>query len=116
MSSDEDRPVVVLTTVGLSADVMGFARRLVTDRIAACVNVLPPMTSVYEWKGALQEDSEYQLVIKTMTSQIPGMAARFAAEHPYEVPEFVVVPVSEVSEAYGRWLRASVGVAVDTGT
>jgi periplasmic divalent cation tolerance protein len=62
---------------------------LVADRLAACVNVLPPMTSLYRWKGAIEEDREQQLVIKTTQDRVPAIEARFHELHPYELPEFV---------------------------
>ena len=102
--ADDDHPVILLTTVGASTDAAAFAHGLVSDRLAGCVNVLPPMTSIYAWKGAIEHDSEQQLVIKTTASRVPLLAARFAAEHPYEVPEFVVLR-AEASAAYEAWLR-----------
>lgn len=101
---EDDEAVIVLTTVGASADAAAFGRGLVADRLAGCVNVLPPMTSIYAWKGAIEHDTEQQLVIKTTASLVPRLVERFATVHPYEVPEFVVLR-AEVSEAYGRWLR-----------
>jgi periplasmic divalent cation tolerance protein len=87
----DDEPVILLTTLGASTDAAAFAARLVADHLAGCVNVLPVMTSIYAWKGAIEHDTEQQLVIKTTASRVPLLAARFAVEHPYEVPEFVVI-------------------------
>lgn len=101
---EADEAVIVLTTVGGSADATAFARSLVADHLAGCVNVLPVVTSVYAWKGAIEHDPEQPLVIKTTASNVPRLLERFAAVHPYEVPEFVVLR-AEVSAAYGRWLR-----------
>ena len=110
MSSAEDRsPVIVLTTLGAATDAAAFARMLVSDRLAACVNVMPPMTSVYRWKGAIEEESEQQLVIKTTRDRVAALEARFHELHPYEVAEFVVLS-AEASASYLEWLRDSVGV------
>ena len=107
VSEAGDRAVVVLTTVGESTDAAAFARMLVVDRLAACVNVLPPMTSLYRWKGAIEEDREQQLVIKTTRDRVPAIEARFQELHPYELPEFVVLS-AEASTAYLNWLGESV--------
>lgn len=105
MNSNADRSaVIVLTTLGAASDAAAFARVLVNDRLAACVNVLPPMTSVYRWKGAIEEDREQQLVIKTTSGRVPAIEARFRELHPYELPEFVILE-ADASAAYLAWLR-----------
>jgi periplasmic divalent cation tolerance protein len=101
-------PVIILTTLGASADAPAFARVLVNDRLAACVNVLPPMTSVYRWKGAIEEDREQQLVIKTTSDRVAAIEARFRELHPYELPEFLVLSAT-ASASYFAWLGESVG-------
>jgi len=108
MKVQEANAVVILTTVGEPTDAAAFARVLVADRLAACVNVLPPMTSLYRWKGVIEEDREQQLVIKTTRDCVPAIEARFHDLHPYELPEFVVLS-AEASSAYLSWLRESVG-------
>jgi periplasmic divalent cation tolerance protein len=100
--------VVVLTTLGEATDAAAFARVMVDEGLAACVNVLPPMTSLYRWKGAIEQDREQQLVIKTTRDRIAAIEARFHELHPYELPEFVVLS-AEASTAYLDWLRESVG-------
>jgi periplasmic divalent cation tolerance protein len=93
--------------VGASTDATAFARVLVTDRLAACVNVLPPMTSLYWWKGAIEEDREQQLVIKTTSDRVAAIEARFRELHPYELPELIVLS-AEASSAYVAWIRDAV--------
>jgi len=105
----ESDAVIVLTTLAADADAAGLARTLVEERLAACVNVLPVMTSFYRWKGSLEEEREQQLVIKTAADRVAALAARLRELHPYEVPEFLVLRVSEGSDAYLRWIRESVG-------
>ena len=100
--------VVVLTTLGEATDAAAFARLLVNDRLAACVNVLAPMTSLYRWKGAIEQDREQQLIIKTTRDCVPALQARFHELHPYELPEFVVLS-AEASAAYLDWLHESAG-------
>jgi periplasmic divalent cation tolerance protein len=100
--------VIVLTTLGAQTDAAAFARVLVDERLAACVNILPPMTSIYRWKGAIEEDREQQLVIKTTSDRVDALEARFHELHPYDVPEFLVIGVSDGSPAYLEWLGESV--------
>ena len=107
MSSTDRSAVIVLTTLGASSDATAFARVLVSDRLAACVNVLPPMTSLYRWKGAIEEDSERQLVIKTTSDRVAAIQARFQELHPYELPEFIVLS-ADASASYFEWLGESV--------
>lgn len=101
--------VIVLTTLGADADAAAFARTLVDERLAACVNVLPPMKSIYRWKGNVEEDREQQLFIKTTRDRLDALQKRLHALHPYEVPEFIVLPVIAGSSAYLRWVVESVG-------
>jgi periplasmic divalent cation tolerance protein len=96
--------VIILTTLGSGTDASAFARVLVADRLAACVNVLPPMTSLYRWKGAIEEDTEQQLVIKTTAERVAAIEARFRDVHPYELPEFIVLS-AEASSAYQQWVH-----------
>jgi periplasmic divalent cation tolerance protein len=99
--------VIILTTLGADADAASFARVLVDERLAACVNVLPPMTSIYRWKGSIEEDRELQLVIKTSRERVAAIEARFRELHPYELPEFIVLDV-KTSAPYLAWIGASV--------
>jgi len=101
--------ILVLTTLGADADAAALARTLVDERLAACVNVLPVMTSIYRWQGRVEEAREQQLLMKTAAGRVAALAARLRELHPYEVPEFLVLRVSEGSDAYLRWIRDSVG-------
>ena len=97
--------VLVLTTVPAGDRGEMIARTLVDERLAACVNVLGPMTSFYRWKGAVERDEERQVVIKTTNARVPAVRARLAELHTYELPEFVVVAVADGSAAYLDWVR-----------
>jgi periplasmic divalent cation tolerance protein len=97
--------LVVLTTIGTEADGLVLARTLVDEGLAACVNVLPPMQSVYRWQGAVQTEREQQMVIKTAPANLPALEARLHQLHPYELPEFLVLG-AEGSVAYVEWVRA----------
>ena len=95
----------MLTTLGADADAAALARTLVDERLAACVNVLPAMLSVYRWKGAVESDREQQLVIKTAASRVAALEARVRELHPYELPDFLVLSASG-AKAYLDWIAA----------
>ncbi|XP_065510914.1 protein CutA [Caloenas nicobarica] len=84
-----------------------LARAMVEKRLAACVNILPHVTSIYSWQGKLEEDGEVLLMIKTRSSRIPALAAFVRSAHPYEVPEVVAVPVTQGNPPYLQWVRDS---------
>ena len=108
MSSAADPPaVIVLTTLAADADAAALARTLVEERLAACVNVLPAMTSIYRWKGAVEQDREQQLVIKTTGERVAALEARIRQLHTYDVPEFLVLPASGGAAAYLQWIADS---------
>lgn len=97
---------LVLTTLGGDADAAALARTLVTEGLAACVNVLPGITSVYRWKGAIEADREQLLVIKTGAERVAALQTRLLELHPYELPEFVVLD-ARASMAYAAWVLES---------
>ena len=101
------RAVIVLTTLAADADAAAFASALVEERLAACVNVLPVMASIYRWKGRIERDAEQQVVIKTSARRVPALEARLRELHPYALPEFLVIRVAGGSAAYLRWLGES---------
>jgi periplasmic divalent cation tolerance protein len=96
--------VVILTTVPAGGKGEQIAQALVEERLAACVNVLAPMTSIYRWRGAVERDTEQQLIIKTSSGRVAAVQARLAALHPYDLPEFVVLSVADGSAAYLEWI------------
>ena len=97
---------IVLTTIGSGAEAEKLARTLVEERLAACVNVLPPMTSVYRWKGEVERETEQQLVMKTAADGVSALETRLRELHPYDLPEFIVL-TGRASEAYARWVTES---------
>ncbi len=97
-------PVIVLTTVGASFEVQPLALQLVEERLAACVNVVPQIHSVYRWKGKIENDSEQLLLIKTAEERLDALRTTLFAMHPYEVPEFVVIRIDDLSDTYRAWL------------
>jgi periplasmic divalent cation tolerance protein len=102
-----DQFVVVLTTFPVDRDVEQFAKTLVEERLAACVNVLPPMRSIYAWKGAIERADERQLLIKTNIDRVRDLETRIKALHPYDVPEFLVISVLDGNRDYLSWVADS---------
>ena len=109
MMTSQTEYVVVMTTLPADADAAQLGRALVDARLAACVNVLPVMDSVYRWEGAVEEGRERQLLIKTARARVPELWARLRDLHPYDVPEFIVVPIVDGNDAYLRWVGESTG-------
>ena len=103
----ENDCVTVWTTIGSGTDWQKLARTLIAERLAACVNVLGEMESVYRWKGEIESARERQLFMKTTAAQVSALQARLHALHEYDVPEFIVVPIVGGSEAYLEWIRES---------
>ena len=101
-------PVIVLTTVGPEFDAKALAHALVEARLAACVNIVERIHSVYRWEGRVQDDAEQLLILKTADTRLDALRAELFKRHPYDVPEFVVLPIANTSEAYGEWLLGSV--------
>ncbi|MGQ0733944.1 MAG: divalent-cation tolerance protein CutA [Acidobacteriota bacterium] len=100
--------MLVLTTFPDEETATRATRPLVDERLAACVAILPPMTSLYRWQGAVEQARECQVVIKTTDRAAERVLARLAREHPYETPELLLLPVAGGGEAYLRWLYDSV--------
>lgn len=96
--------VIVLTTTSNPDDAARIARELVDRRLAACVNVAENVRSFYRWEGKIAEESEQLLVIKTTRERVDELREHLISIHPYDVPEFVVIPIAEMSAAYGEWL------------
>lgn len=97
--------VVALTTVDAGFDAVGMARTLVERGLASCVNVLPGVTSVYRWEGKINADPEQQLIIKTTAGRVKPLSEAIHELHPYDIPEFIILPVTGGSERYLNYLR-----------
>ena len=101
--------VLALTTLPRDFDASQLAQDIVGSGLAACVTIFPGIRSVYTWKGVPQVDEEQQLFIKTTADQVDPLWELLSDRHPYEVPEFVVVPVIDGSDEYLKWVGQSVG-------
>ncbi|MBI4636271.1 MAG: divalent-cation tolerance protein CutA [Candidatus Rokubacteria bacterium] len=100
--------LLVLSTAASAEEGLGIGRRLVAERLAACVNVVPAARSVFFWEGALHETDEALLMIKTRRDRYPVLEDRIRALHSYSVPEILAIPIASGSPAYLEWLRETV--------
>jgi len=98
--------VLILTTVPSESLGEQIARVLVGERLAACVNIGAPMTSIYRWKGDVERETELQLTIKTTNDRIMAIEERIKALHSYELPEFIVIEAAGGSDAYLNWVAS----------
>lgn len=101
--------VVVLMTAGSPEEAQRLAQTLVADGLAACVNIVPGITSVYRWEGRVQRDQEWLLVAKSHRSLLAALVRRVQALHSYMMPEIIALPIVGGSEAYLRWLDQEIG-------
>lgn len=96
--------IAVLCAAGSKQEARRIARRLVEQRLAACVNLVPGATSVYRWHGAVEESGEWLLLIKSRRGLFEKLRAEIERSHSYEVPEVVALPIVDGSEAYLNWM------------
>lgn len=100
---------VVLITAPAGEAAVGIARDLIERRVAACVNLVREVRSIYRWEGAIQDDREDLLIVKTSASRVADLIARVREIHPYTVPEVIALPVDAGSESYLTWVAAETG-------
>ncbi len=100
-------PIVVLITAPDAKTARKVATPLVEEGLAACVNVVPGLRSIYRWEGKTCDEAEVLLVVKTQRACFEALAARVRELHPYSVPEVIALPVVEGSAAYLDWVAAS---------
>jgi periplasmic divalent cation tolerance protein len=99
---------LVLTTASSPEESKKIARALVESRLAACVNIIPKIESVYRWEGKVEEAQEYLLLIKTTQEAFPRLREMIQQLHSYDIPECIALSVEEGSQAYLKWIDASV--------
>lgn len=98
--------LLVLTNLPDRAAAERLADALIARKLAACVNILAPCRSVYRWKDAVQHDEEHPMLVKTTAERYPELEAAIRAEHPYELPEIVAVPIVRGLPAYLQWVES----------
>jgi periplasmic divalent cation tolerance protein len=103
--------LLVFVTTGSSEEAEKIAEALVQERLAACVNIVPAITSIYRWQGEVHRDSEVLLIAKSRPELFDSLAARVKELHSYEVPEVIALPIVVGSEAYLNWIDEAVKVS-----
>lgn len=101
---------IVLTTASSEDEARRIAHHLVEHRLAACVNLVPHIESIYRWQGKLESNSEWLLLIKTSVENFSAVRATIAALHSYEVPECIAISIEDGSPQYLEWLSESLSV------
>ena len=110
MMSPSD-PIIVLMSAGSSEEGAAIADMLVGTNLAACVQILPQMKSVYRWKGKIEREVEVLLIAKTLSSKFDELERRVRAIHSYDTPEIVAIPAASVSTPYREWLVDSLAAS-----
>jgi periplasmic divalent cation tolerance protein len=103
----EREPVVLFVTAPSTDVAERIAKALVSEHLAACVNLLPGVRSLYEWQGEVHDDPEFLMVIKSCRDRVPELTARVIELHPYDVPEVVAWPLVGGFARYLDWVRSS---------
>ena len=101
--------IVILVTAAKLGEARQIARRLVEQKLAACVNLTPPVQSVYRWQGKVETAKEFLLVIKSTRERFDAIRAEVVKLHSYSTPEIICLPIIDGSEEYLRWIEESVG-------
>ncbi len=107
MEANDNDVLVVLCTCPDESVAVAMARKLVGERLAACVNVVPRLVSIYEWEGAVQQDLEVLAIIKTTRRCYSGLEAAIVAQHPYELPEIIAVSIDSGLNRYLEWISGT---------
>ncbi len=97
--------LVVLTTAPNIEEAETLAKKIINEKLAACVQVLPPMKSFYFWEDAIQYESEHLVLIKTLAEKFTQLENFIRANHSYKVPEIVALEAKKVSESYLNWVK-----------
>jgi len=107
--------VVVLVTAGKLAEAKRIAKHLIEERLAACVNITPPVRSIYRWEGRIAQDQEVLMIIKSTRELFPELKAAVSKHHSYKIPEVLCLPIVDGSEEYLEWMDAAVTPLVIAG-
>ena len=101
--------VLILVTVNSQEEGQSIARALVDSRLAACVNIISGLRSIYRWKGKIWDEGEFLLLIKTQMALFEQVEGKIKEIHSYEIPEIIAIPITRGSETYLDWLLESTG-------
>ena len=100
--------IIILTTVPTKSEGEKLASELVDKGLAACVNIIPKMTSVYKWEEKVQTEEEYQLIIKTILEKEDEVYMYIKDNHSYETPEIISLSINNIDESYSNWLNSCI--------
>jgi periplasmic divalent cation tolerance protein len=98
-------PMVVLVTCGSEEEAKKIANSLIEERLAACVNIISPVRSIYRWEGKIWDEKEWMLIIKTRKKRFEDLEKKVKSLHSYSVPEIIVLPIVKGSASYLKWLE-----------
>jgi periplasmic divalent cation tolerance protein len=98
-------PMVVLVTCGSEEEAEKIANSLIEERLAACVNIISPVRSIYRWEGKIWDEKEWMLIIKTRKKRFEDLEKKVKSLHSYSVPEIIVLPIVKGSASYLKWLE-----------
>jgi len=98
-------PIVVFVTCGSEEEALKIANALVKAHLAACVNLIAPIRSIYRWEGKIWDEKEWLLIIKTQKQRFEALEKRVRSLHSYSVPEIISLPITEGSSAYLNWIK-----------
>jgi periplasmic divalent cation tolerance protein len=111
--SERIEACVVLVTCATAEAAVALASTVVEERLAACGNIVPGVRSIYRWQGAVQEDAEVLLLLKTVAARVPALSARVRDLHSYDVPEVLALPVLGGLQRYLEWIEESTSAVED---
>lgn len=100
----ELEPIVVFVTCGSEEEAVKISNALVEEQLAACVNIIPPIRSIYRWEEKIWDEKEWLLIIKTQRKRFQELETRVKSLHSYSVPEIISLPIVEGSSSYLNWL------------
>jgi periplasmic divalent cation tolerance protein len=99
--------IVIYITAPSEDDAAKIARSLVESRLAACVNIIKNVRSIYTWQGNIEDDSEVLMIVKTQKKHLDALSSKVKELHSYDVPEIIVLPIIAGSEDYLKWIKDS---------
>jgi len=97
--------LVVFVTCGSEEEGLKIAHALIEEKLAACVNIVSPIRSIYRWEGKIWDEKEWLLIIKTQTARFEDVEKRVKSLHSYSLPEIVALPIINGSSSYLNWLK-----------
>lgn len=109
---NETRGIVVFITASKEEEAAKIAKALVESRLAACINIIKDIRSIYSWQGKIEDEPEVLMVVKTQRNLFHDLSAKVKELHSYTVPEIIALPIIDGSEDYLRWLKEVTGILV----